>query len=435
MSAAGANPWDGATLTEPKKDGDGAYLIGTGAELAWFAKNGDKASAKLTADIELAAFDWTPMAKLYGTFDGQGHVINNLYVNSGSYPLGLFGYMQSGSSVTKLGITGDVTCTAKSNAQAGGIAGYMNDNSAVTQCWSAVNVTSKKHGGGIAGYTNAKSVITDCYATGTIRSIAANECYLGGICGSYYNRFAGATLTNCYSTATVIGSKGNASYVGGLSPVPYEQNFVNSYYLAGAVSGESPKEGVTGLGTAKTAEELKTLTYVLGESFHNDTDGVNNGYPVLAWQGGEAPKVTELKITTPPTKTEYLPGESFDPAGMTVVAVYDGVTEVEVTDYTVEDGEALKADAESVTVKYGDAAVQQPITMLALYGKGDVNNDGVVDDADAALVYAFVNTKLTADARQADAADVNGDGAVTADDAVLIYSFYLGEIDSLTAHN
>lgn len=85
MSAAGANPWDGATLTEPKKDGDGAYLIGTGAELAWFAKNGDKASAKLTADIELAAFDWTPMAKLYGTFDGQGHVINNLYVNSGSY--------------------------------------------------------------------------------------------------------------------------------------------------------------------------------------------------------------------------------------------------------------------------------------------------------------------------------------------------------------
>ena len=435
MSAAGANPWDGATLTEPKKDGDGAYLIGTGAELAWFAKNGDKASAKLTADIELAAFDWTPMAKLYGTFDGQGHVINNLYVNSGSYPLGLFGYMQSGSSVTKLGITGDVTCTAKSNAQAGGIAGYMNDNSAVTQCWSAVNVTSKKHGGGIAGYTNAKSVITDCYATGTIRSIAANECYLGGICGSYYNRFAGATLTNCYSTATVIGSKGNASYVGGLSPVPYEQNFVNSYYLAGAVSGESPKEGVTGLGTAKTAEELKTLTYVLGESFHNDTDGVNNGYPVLAWQGGEAPKVTELKITTPPTKTEYLPGESFDPAGMTVVAVYDGVTEVEVTDYTVEGGEALKADAESVTVKYGDAAVQQPITMLALYGKGDVNNDGVVDDADAALVYAFVNTKLTADARQADAADVNGDGAVTADDAVLIYSFYLGEIDSLTAHN
>ena len=156
---------------------------------------------------------------------------------------------------------------------------------------------------------------------------------------------------------------------------------------------------------------------------------------MLAWQGGEAPKVTELKITTSPTKTEYLPGESFDPAGMTVVAVYDGVTKVEVTDYTVEGGEALKADAESVTVKYGDAAVQQPITMLALYGKGDVNNDGVVDDADAALVYAFVNTKLTADARQADAADVNGDGAVTADDAVLIYSFYLGEIDSLTAHN
>lgn len=435
MSAAGANPWDGATLTEPKKDEDGAYLIGTGAELAWFAKNGDKASAKLTADIELAAFDWTPMAKLYGTFDGQGHVINNLYVNSGSYPLGLFGYMQSGSSVTKLGITGDVTCTAKSNAQAGGIAGYMNDNSAVTQCWSAVNVTSNKHGGGIAGYTNAKSVITDCYATGTIRSTAANECYLGGICGSYYSRFAGATLTNCYSTATVIGSKGNASYVGGLSPVPYEQNFVNSYYLAGAVSGESPKEGVTGLGTAKTAEELKTMAAVLGSSFHNDTDGVNNGYPVLAWQGGTAPALTGLKITTPPTRTEYVAGRSFDPTGMVVTAVYDGTVEVPVTDYTVTDGETLKEGTTFVTVQYGAFSAQQAITVLPKYTRGDVNNDGVVDDVDAVLVYAFINAKLTANASQIDAADVDGDGVVSATDAETIYFFYLGEIDSLTAHN
>ena len=73
--------------------------------------------------------------------------------------------------------------------------------------------------------------------------------------------------------------------------------------------------------------------------------------------------------------------------------------------------------------------------MLARYDKGDVNNDGVVDDADAAMAYAFANAKLTADARQADAADINGDGAVTAADAEIIYSFYLGELASLTAHN
>ena len=64
-----------------------------------------------------------------------------------------------------------------------------------------------------------------------------------------------------------------------------------------------------------------------------------------------------------------------------------------------------------------------------------MNNDGVVDDVDAVLVYAFINYKLTANASQIDAADVDGDGVVSATDAETIYFFYLGEIDSLTAHN
>ena len=435
MNAAGANPWDGTTLTEPAKDGDGAYLIGTGAELAWFAKNGDKASARLTADIELAAYDWTSMNKLYGTFDGQGHVIRNLYINSRSYPVGLFGYLQSGASVTKLGITGDVTCTATSNAQAGGIVGYMNSGSSVTQCWSAVSVTSKKHAGGIAGYTNSGAAITDCYAAGAIRTISANECYLGGICGSASGYTVGATLTNCYSTATVTGTKGNASYVGGLSPISNEQNYVNCYYLEGTVTGESAKYGVTGKGTAKTAQELKTMAAVLGSSFHHDTDGINGGYPVLAWQGGTAPVLTGVKITVPPTRTEYVVGASFAPTGMVVAAVYDGAAEVPVTDYTVTGGEALQKGTTYVTVEYGGFSAQQPVTVLPKYARGDVNNDGLVDDVDAALVYAFINAKLTANASQIDAADVNGDGVVSATDAEIIYSFYLGEIASLTAHN
>ena len=223
--------------------------------------------------------------------------------------------------------------------------------------------------------------------------------------------------------------------MGGLSPVPYEQNFVNSYYLAGAVSGESPKEGVTGLGTAKTAEELKTMAAVLGSSFHHDTAGINNGYPVLAWQGGTAPALTGLKITTPPTRTEYVAGRSFDPTGMVVTAVYDGTVEVPVTDYTVTDGETLKEGIAFVTVQYGAFSAQQAITVLPKYTRGDVNNDGVVDDVDAVLVYAFINAKLTANASQIDAADVDGDGVVSATDAETIYFFYLGEIDSLTAHN
>ena len=360
MQTVGADPWDGTTKTEPQKDDNGVYLIGTAAELAWFAATDGSGSAKLTADIELASYDWTPLRKFYGTLDGQGHVIRNLYVNSTSYPLGLIGYLQGGASVTRLGITGSVTCTARSNAQAGGIAGYMYDKASITQCWSAVNVTSNKYAGGIAGYTATGAVITDCYATGTIRSSSANECYLGGICGSGFSNAAGATLTNCYSVGKVVGTGGNASYVGGLSPDKTAAHYVNSFYLTGTVSGESPKYGVTGLGTAKTADELKALASELGSSFAADTKGLNGGYPILKWQA---------------------------------------------------DAEAQK------------------------YNKGDVNNDGVVDDVDAALAYAIANGKLTADLSQQDAADINGDGQVTAKDAEIIYAFYLGELTSLTANN
>ena len=435
MQTVGTDPWDGAASTEPQKDDNGVYLISSAAELAWFAATDGKSSAKLTADIELAGYDWTPLKKFYGTFDGQGHVIRNLYINSSSYPAGLVGYLNEGASVTRLGITGSVTCTNNRNAQAGGIAGYMYDKASITQCWSAVHVTSNKHAGGIAGYTATGAVITDCYATGTIRSSAANECYLGGICGSGFSNTAGATLTNCYSVGAVIGTGGNASYVGGLSPDKTAAHYVNSFYLTGTVSGESPKYGVTGLGAAKTADELKALASELGDSFTADTKGLNSGYPILKCQAGAEPVLTGLKITAQPTKTAYLAGENFDPAGMAVVAVYDDNTEVEIQDYTMENDKALKAETTAVTVKYGDFSAEQPITVAQKYVKGDVNNDGLVDDVDAALVYAFANGKLTADLSQQDAADINGDGQVTAKDAEIIYAFYLGELTSLTANN
>ena len=257
LPKAGENAWDGKTKTEPKKDANGVYLIGTAAELAWFAATDGKTSAKLTADIDLAGFDWTPLAKFYGTFDGAGHMVKNLYINSASYPLGLFGYLKTGAKVTNLGVTGNVTCTAKSNAQAGGIAGYVDANAAIENCYSAVNVTSAKHGGGIAGYTNAGSNITNCYASGNITTTSKNECYLGGICGSSYSNTNGATLTNCYSIGDVTGTSGAASYLGGLSPDKTAAHYVNCFYLDGTVSKESPKYGVTGLGITKTVAEMK----------------------------------------------------------------------------------------------------------------------------------------------------------------------------------
>ena len=349
---AGENAWDGTAKTEPAKDADGVYQIGTASELAWFGANGSNASAVLTADIDLAGYDWTPLNKFYGSFNGDGHTIRNLYINSASYPVGLFGYVKTGASVTKLGITGNVTTTNKSYGQAGGIAGYMESDTSVTESWSSVNVTGGKHGGGIAGYTAGGSAITDCYATGTIRTISANECYLGGICGSYFSNTNGATITNCYSTSTVIGSGGNASYVGGLSPIKAEANYVNSYYLEGSVSGASPKYGITGLGTAKTADELKALAATLGGSFAEDSENINGGYPILAWQGAKQPLAGDVN------------------ADGTV-----NVTDAElVYNYSIGAGELTEAEL-----------------ILA-----DMDGDGHITAKDAAMIYAIIAAPLAA---------------------------------------
>ena len=349
---AGENAWDGTAKTEPAKDAAGVYQIGTASELAWFGANGSKASAVLTADIDLAGYDWTPLNQFYGSFNGDGHTIRNLYINSASYPVGLFGYVKTGASVTKLGITGNVTTTNKSSGQAGGIAGYMESDTSVTKSWSSVNVTGSKHGGGIAGYTAVGSAITDCYATGTIRTISANECYLGGICGSYFSNTNGATITNCYSTSTVIGSGGNASYVGGLSPIKAEANYVNSYYLEGAVSGASPKYGITGLGTAKTADELKALAATLGGSFAEDSENINGGYPILAWQGAKQPLAGDVN------------------ADGTV-----DVTDAElVYNYSIGVGELTEAEL-----------------ILA-----DMDGDGHITAKDAAMIYAIIAAPLAA---------------------------------------
>lgn len=252
LPKAGENAWDGKTKTEPKKDGNGVYLIGTAAELAWFAATDGKTSAKLTADIDLAAYDWTPIDKFYGTLDGDGHMVKNLYVNS-KLRAGLVSYLKTGAVVKNLGVTGNVT-----GSQAGGIAAYVENKATIENCYSSVNVTTSKHGGSIAGYTASGATITNCYGSGNITTTSKNECFLGGICGSFYSNTNGATLTNCYSIGDVTGTSGTASYLGGLSPDKTAAHYVNCFYLDGTVSKESSKYGVTGLGTAKTVDEMKT---------------------------------------------------------------------------------------------------------------------------------------------------------------------------------
>ena len=86
--------------------------------------------------------------------------------------------------------------------------------------------------------------------------------------------------------------------------------------------------------------------------------------------------VKSIEITTPPTKTEYMAGDKFDPKGMVVTAHYTDGTTADLTenDYTIFHGDKLTKGQEYVTIQYNDGSgnsgikVDQKITVGAYEG-------------------------------------------------------------------
>ena len=351
--------WDGESYTEPAKNGQGVYLISSPDELMWFDKNAKMTdSAKLLADITInedvsgsdatsQKYKWTPIgtdsSKYTGTFDGNGHTISGLYINSTAANTGMFGRIGSSAVVKNLTLadsvirstknyTGAITgyiddaasvtnCHTKNSVQVsaavytGGITGYQDDTSTLTRCSNAAEVTGANNVGGISGYNWSKSSasLTDSYNRGSV----SGSNLVGGICAQIY---IGGTVSDVYNLGTVqaTGTAGTPT-AGGITGV-FRWGTIKSAYNAGIVKATA-KGGVAGrleassssrtvqnvfysdeyeavgnlngctiqngTATAKTSDELKALTSEdLGDGFAADTNGINSGYPVLAWQNG-----------------------------------------------------------------------------------------------------------------------------------------------------
>jgi len=74
--------------------------------------------------------------------------------------------------------------------------------------------------------------------------------------------------------------------------------------------------------------------------------------------------VESLTITNPPSTTSYIEGDDFDPTGMVVQATrINGDTEI-ATDYTILDGEDLRAEQTAITILYEGVTVTQDIEVI-----------------------------------------------------------------------
>ena len=312
--------WDGAGRDQPGGSGTQTdpYQIGSGAELAWLANavnnasSGTKFYVVLTDDIDLGNQPWTPIGKFgygssdrsfSGSFRGNGHTVKGLNV-SAEYA-GLFGSIND-AEITGVVVQGTVVSTNTNNGDAGGIVGRaIGTTNKIINCGNEAAVSGGCNVGGILGNNqayNTKITVLNCYNMGHI-SASDRASGIVGRCGG-----SSLSVTNCYNTGEITSNNYAAGVIAG-------SNFgwtVSSCYNTGKIrSKDTSRIGAFATGDSNTAENsfyladsiptgAKTndatpisdgagLLDKLGADNWKTVRGVNNGYPVLAWQTDETP--------------------------------------------------------------------------------------------------------------------------------------------------
>ncbi len=276
-----------------------------------------------------------------GTFDGNGKVIKNIYINRPEEDyVALMGYSSSLNTIIKrLGISSGYIVGNKY------VAGIIASAGIAKLCYNNAQITGKSAVGGIASYWTS---IENSYNTGKIEIISSNismssvlaiggieanqqtsslkNCYnagnievgrtygAGGITGFYGNisncynigkvegnsyYLAGIiggsdstdTITGCYNTGNIIGD--GSSGVSGNG----KGNIKECYYLEGSALGGIKGQDIEGQAMPLPKSEMPSVISVLMtdneqvewngqmvDVWKEDTNNINNGYPILYWQ-------------------------------------------------------------------------------------------------------------------------------------------------------
>ncbi len=296
-----------------------------------------------------------------GTFDGDGKIILNLYINlQGEHYYTKAGFFSMNcGTIKKLGLervniklqttniistlgsiagqnakTGIIeNCYSKgkmesSCRQVGGLAAYCSGT--IENCYSDVDITnnivdydndSKSafiQVGGIVAGTAETTVISNCYNLGEINNCTNNNsigenvggivgyllrgkmenCYNGGRVKNNSNNsaivnFGGAvgeeyksTMENCYSKGQMELNTTNVETlrVGGFIGKMYDGvTMANCYYLS-SIAEKGCGEGTDTTIAVEKESDMPSILSVVGNAFKEDTNNINNGYPILDWQ-------------------------------------------------------------------------------------------------------------------------------------------------------
>lgn len=233
-----------------------------------------KKDIRLTASVDMAGRTAQPLGNqddpYTGTFDGAGHTISNLTIQSDSGCAGLFG--QLNGTVKDLTLSG-CTITDTNETYAKGIGGLVGCNKGEIQRCTVKNstITARYQSvGGVVG-TNEGS-IADCAAVHnavTLKASAATMGYTGGFAGSNNSN---GSIAQCYvegGTAAYEGAKGKGAAIGGFVGASAASSSIIKacYSTADVVSAGEKAGGFAGRAYSGTLENCFATGAVTADKY------------------------------------------------------------------------------------------------------------------------------------------------------------------------
>ncbi|WP_244558035.1 MBG domain-containing protein [Rhizobium hainanense] len=215
-------------------------------------------SFALANNLDLAAIPFTdaPIPTFSGSFDGLGHTISNLTINSttNNAAVGLFGTV-TGGTIRNIGLVGGSVSGVGISPQYpnpvatdGALVGLLTTVSNGTQAsvvnsFASTNVSggTSANVGGLVGATlsnGAPVTIANSYATGTVA--AGSQGLAGGLVGQNYAKAGSATITGSYATGRVTtGSLGSAGGLVGYNYANSDTAAITGSHATGTVTGDA----------------------------------------------------------------------------------------------------------------------------------------------------------------------------------------------------
>ena len=206
----------------------------TGYQAAW-----DPVVQKAKAEAQRSQ-GWTPIGpneanRFTGAFEGNGHVIKNLYINrtvTSSDNVGLFGFVAD-CTIQNVGLTGEhmlVNVSTSAFVEVGTLVGtfelYSGPRTIIRNCYSTGDVTvtsSNSENARVGGLVGAigfdgpglSRLLSNCHVAGDVTATGTGVIFVGGLVGFSQDH---TTLEHCYTTGNVMGTAGSPGYtvVGGV---------------------------------------------------------------------------------------------------------------------------------------------------------------------------------------------------------------------------